>query len=293
MKKKLKIKKLNLIIIILSIILSTIIIINIPTIITLVKNTELTSEEKILNKKLKQLNNIDKKIKYFNYNKIDRYLDYKKKNKKLSNKQIVINVNINLDQEPYKNTTETTYLHKNYILVNKYHHLSEHYIPNNLEQINSIYTKGNVTLTKEAKDSFEKMAEAAIKDNLSIIAFSGYRDYTYQKNLYNKYVEQDSKEKADTYSARPGYSEHQTGLTVDIYNGTIDYNKFDQTKEYQWLQENAHKYGFILRYPQDKEQETLYQYEPWHYRYVGIDIATYIKKHNISFEEYYVTNIEN
>ena len=82
------------------------------------------------------------------------------------------------------------------------------------------------------------------------------------------------------------------GLSIDIYNGIDDYNNFEQTKEFKWLKDNAHKYGFILRYPKNKELETQYQYESWHYRYVGIDIATYIKKHNISFDEYYVQNIE-
>lgn len=288
MKRKLKIKKLNLIIIILSLILCSILIINT---VSLFQNKQ-SPEEIELNKKLKKLNNIDKKIKYFNYNKIDRYIAYKNKNKTLSNKKVITHVNIGIDQPPYKNSIETTYLNKIYILVNKYNHLSEQYIPKDLELVSNEYSTGNVQLVKEAKNQFEIMSSTAKKENLNVIAFSGYRDYTYQKNLYNTYLQKDSQEKVDTYSARAGYSEHQTGLSVDIYNGIDDYNTFEQTKEFKWLKDNAHKYGFILRYPKNKELETQYQYESWHYRYVGIDIATYIKKHNISFDEYYVQNIE-
>ena len=288
MKRKLKIKKLNLIIIILSLILCSILIINT---VSLFQNKQ-SPEEIELNKKLKKLNNIDKKIKYFNYNKIDRYIAYKNKNKTLSNKKVITHVNIGIDQPPYKNSIETTYLNKIYILVNKYNHLSEQYIPKDLELVSNEYSTGNVQLVKEAKNQFEIMSSTAKKENLNVIAFSGYRDYTYQKNLYNTYLQKDSQEKVDTYSARAGYSEHQTGLSVDIYNGIDDYNNFEETKEFKWLKDNAHKYGFILRYPKNKELETQYQYESWHYRYVGIDIATYIKKHNISFDEYYVQNIE-
>ena len=288
MKRKLKIKKLNLIIIILSLILCSILIINT---VSLFQNKQ-SPEEIELNKKLKKLNNIDKKIKYFNYNKIDRYIAYKNKNKTLSNKKVITHVNIGIDQPPYKNSIETTYLNKIYILVNKYNHLSEQYIPKDLELVSNEHSTGNVQLVKEAKNQFEIMSSSAKKENLNVIAFSGYRDYTYQKNLYNTYLQKDSQEKVDTYSARAGYSEHQTGLSVDIYNGIYDYNNFEQTKEFKWLKDNAHKYGFILRYPKNKELETQYQYESWHYRYVGIDSATYIKKHNISFDEYYVQNIE-
>lgn len=285
---KRKINKLNLIILILSIILITILSIIIINIIT---KPKLTNEEKELHKKLEILNNIDKKITYFNYNKIDRYIKYKEKNKKLSNKKIVLYVNINLDKEPYKDAKETTYLYKNYILLNKYNLVSKSYKPNNLTQVNTEYAKENLLLTEETTNSFIRMAEAAKKENLTLYAVSGYRDYNYQKNLYEKYYSIDG-EKANEYSSKPGHSEHHTGLAIDISNKNTSYEEFDKTEEFKWMQKNAHKYGFILRYPKDKTNETLYQYEPWHYRYVGIEISTYIKKHNISFEEYYVKNIE-
>ena len=288
MIKKRKLNKLNLIILILSIILITIISI---ILINIISKPKLSKEEKELQKKLEILNNIDQKINYFNYNNIDRYIEYKKQNKKLSNKKIVLYVNINLDKKPYKDAKETTYLYKNYILLNKYNLVSKSYKPKNLVQVSTEYAKENILLTEETKNQFILMAEAAKKENLTLYAVSGYRDYNYQKNLYDKYYSID-KEKANEYSSKPGHSEHHTGLAIDISNKTTSYEEFDKTEEFKWMQENAHKYGFILRYPKDKTNETLYQYEPWHYRYVGIKISTYIKKHNISFEEYYVKHIE-
>ena len=285
---KRKLNKLNLTILILSIILIIILSIIIINIIT---KPKLTKEEKLLQEKLEILNNVDQKINYFNYNNIDRYIEYKKKNKKLSNKKIVLYVNINLDKEPYKDAKETTYLYKNYILLNKYNLVSKSYKPKNLVQVSTEYAKENILLTEEANNQFILMAEAAKKENLTLYAISGYRDYTYQENLYNNYYSIDGN-KANEYSSKPGHSEHHTGLAIDISNKTTSYEEFDKTEEFKWMQENAHKYGFILRYPEDKTNETLYQYEPWHYRYVGIKISTYIKKHNISFEEYYVKHIE-
>jgi len=122
---------------------------------------------------------------------------------------------------------------------------------------------------------------------------STYRSYDYQVDLYNRYVKEDGKNAADTYSGRPGHSEHQTGLAVDVFNNKETYTNFEKTKEFTWMQNHAHEYGFILRFPKDKVNETGYEYESWHYRYVGKKIAKYIKENNISFEEYYATKIKS
>lgn len=241
--------------------------------------------------KLEKLNNIDQKINYFNYDYIDRYIKYKKENKDLDIKQIITEVNIGLDNPYYTNTQPSKDLNKSYILVNKYNYLDKNYVPENLEEINTQYARDGMKLVNYAKEAFEKLAKDAKKEDLSIIAMSTYRSYNYQLNLYNRYVKEDGKEAADTYSGRPGFSEHQSGLAVDVYNGKEDYTNFENTKEFKWMQENAHKYGFILRFPEDKTKQTGYEYESWHYRYVGIKTATYIHKHNLSFEEYYVQKI--
>ena len=258
--------------------------------ITKKEETKTPTEEE---KKLETLDNINKKLDYFNMDYLDRYLSYKDKNPNLSNEQIVLNVNMNLDNEFYTNTKETKYLNTTYILVNKYYYLPEDYVPNNLESISSKYSIGGMKLVKEAKDAFEEMAKDALSDGMKIIAMSSYRSYEYQVNLYNKYEKQDGKEAADTYSARAGFSEHQSGLCLDVYDGEISYTSFEKTNEFKWMEKNAYKYGFILRFPKDKTNETGYKYESWHYRYVGKEIAKYIYDNNISFEEYYVRFIEN
>lgn len=243
--------------------------------------------------KLKKLDNIDKEIDYFNMNYLDRYVLYKEKNYEMPTKQVIKNVNMNLDKEFYTNTIKTKNLNTEIILVNKYYYLDSKYVPDNLETISTRYALSNMKMVNTAKTAFEEMASTAKKENLNIIAMSTYRSYDYQVNLYNKYVKTDGKEQADTYSGRPGHSEHQTGLAVDVYNGKENYTNFEKTKEFTWMQENAYKYGFILRFPKDKEQQTGYTYESWHYRYVGKEIASYINEHDISYEEYYATIIKD
>ncbi len=200
---------------------------------------------------------------------------------------------MNLDLEEYKNTEEAKYQNTEKILVNKHYYLTKNYVPKNLENISTKYALSGMKLVKKAKESFEQMAKDAEKQDLTIVAMSSYRSYNYQVNLYNRYVKQDGKEKADTYSGRAGHSEHQTGLAIDVYNKETNYTNFEKTDEFKWMQKHAQDYGFILRFPKGKEKETGYQYESWHYRYVGVEIAKYIKNNNISFEEYYATKIKD
>ena len=130
------------------------------------------------------------------------------------------------------------------------------------------------------------------KENLNIRIISAYRSYDYQESLYERYLKTDKQEIVDTYSARPGFSEHHTGLAIDVDNEKLGFDKFYLTKEFNWMQNNAYKYGFILRYPKDKEYLTGYSYESWHYRYVGLEIAKYIQENNITFDEYYAYYLE-
>lgn len=133
--------------------------------------------------------------------------------------------------------------------------------------------------------NFNTMKNAASKDNISLRVVSGFRSYNTQATLYNNYVKQDGKANADTYSARPGHSEHQTGLAADINSAS---DSFNNTKEAKWLNENCYKYGFIIRYPKGKEKETGYMYESWHIRYVGVELATKLYNNGnwITLEEY-------
>ena len=116
---------------------------------------------------------------------------------------------------------------------------------------------------------------------------SAYRSYEKQETIYNRYVQNDGQKQADTYSARPGYSEHQTGYAFDIRDYPYTNEDYSKTKSFTWVSKNAYKYGFILRFPEGKEHITGYQYESWHYRYCGVECATYIHNHDLTFEEYY------
>ena len=138
-------------------------------------------------------------------------------------------------------------------------------------------------LSKEASDAFEEMKADALKDDIELWIQSGYRSYSLQEELYNRYVEEDGKQKADTYSARPGHSEHQTGLAMDL--NIID-SSFEGTPEAIWIEENAYKYGFIIRYPKGKEKITGYMYEPWHLRYLGKETAKKVYESGLTLEEY-------
>lgn len=174
----------------------------------------------------------------------------------------------------------------NLVLVNKFNRLDDRYIPSDLEKINLAYANNYKYLRSVAKNSFEIMSSEAKKLGLEIVAVSAFRSYRYQKDLYEYYVKEKGLEYADKASARPGHSEHQTGLTLDVMGENGDYNLFEETKEFRWLKDNAYKYGFILRYPKGKEHITGFKYEPWHYRYVGSDIALEIYENNLTLEEY-------
>ncbi|MBE6149209.1 MAG: D-alanyl-D-alanine carboxypeptidase family protein [Firmicutes bacterium] len=172
------------------------------------------------------------------------------------------------------------------VLVNKNNKLDKYYVPKDLETISNKFSYDNKKLRKVAKEAFEKLSYDASLFGYRIIATSAYRDYNYQSNLFNNYVKEKGIEYALMCSAKEGHSEHQTGLAIDVEGSNLDYDDFENSKEFNWMITNAHKYGFILRYPKGKEDITGFKYEPWHYRYVGIDEATYIYNNKITLEEY-------
>ena len=143
---------------------------------------------------------------------------------------------------------------------------------------------GSGDLTPECAAAFNELVAAAAADGIEIFLLSGFRSYETQTGLYNRYVARDGQAAADTYSARPGHSEHQTGLALDV--NSISYS-FADTAEGQWLAANAHKYGFIIRYGKDKQSVTGYAYEPWHIRYLGKGMAAAVYESGLSLEEYF------
>ncbi len=222
---------------------------------------------------------------YFKSENLVRYIDYSKKN----NSDVVDTVtyvNMDLDYDFYTNIKEVEKPDDLLVTVNKYNQLPSDYEPSNLVLIDSSCSTGNNYIRSEAKIPFETLCNDIKKEGLFVKAMSTYRSYKTQNSIYNGYVNRNGVEEADTYSARPGHSEHQTGLAIDVMNNTTSYTNFGSTKEYKWMQENAHKYGFILSYPSDKVSITGYVSEPWHYRYVGVELATYLHENNLTLDEY-------
>lgn len=156
-------------------------------------------------------------------------------------------------------------------------------IANKTYSLPSDYGSG---LTSATKTNFDVMKKSASNDGINIYISSGFRSYSKQKTIYNNYVKNDGRVEADTYSARPGHSEHQSGLSFDV---NIVNDSFAGTKEAIWLDENCYKFGFILRYPKGKSDETGYKYEPWHFRYVGEELAGILYNNGnwISMEDYF------
>lgn len=177
-------------------------------------------------------------------------------------------------------------------VVNKEYGLPEDYKPEDLVVPNVPFSFSGTLeksyLHKEAAEALEKLFDLAKKEGIQLNAVSGFRSYDYQKNLYANNVKRKGQEHTDRFSAKPGHSEHQTGLTMDVSSKSANNElelTFANTKEGKWLKENAHRAGFIIRYPKGKESITGYEYEPWHIRYVG-DIAESIYKKKLTLEEY-------
>lgn len=165
----------------------------------------------------------------------------------------------------------------------KYYFLNENYTPSSTVLINPAYTLNNkeVNILTEVKPKLESMIFAASSSNVKIIVHSGYRSFAEQKGLKSAYTRTYGITKSNQFSADQGYSEHQLGTTVDITDGKSGLSiSFDKTKIFEWLQNNAHKYGFILSY---NKNNVYYQYEPWHWRYVGVELATYMHDNNLNF----------
>lgn len=169
---------------------------------------------------------------------------------------------------PSASGVEPTYI-QGILVVNKTYALPSTYAPGDLEPI--------------VKSQFAVMQKDAAALGLNLYISSGYRSYDYQKRIYNNNVAAYGVEKTDTFSARPGHSEHQTGLAFDL--NTIN-DAFALTPESDWVKEHAHEYGFIVRYPEGKSDITGYKYEPWHLRYLGVDTATAVYQSGLTLEEY-------
>lgn len=190
----------------------------------------------------------------------------------------------NINPKKVINTVNEDYT----ILVNKTNVLRSNYTPKNLVKLNIEFLSDTSNearcMEKKAADSLEDLVATAKKENIILIGSSAYRSYKSQLRILKEETDKKGVDYADKYVAKPGQSEHQSGLAIDVTNRVRCFDK--TSKEAQWLANNAYKFGFILRYPDGKENITGYNYEPWHIRYVGKDIAKEIYMKNITLEEY-------
>lgn len=180
------------------------------------------------------------------------------------------------------------------VLVNRVYPLPSDYVPLNLVvpdvKFSFSYLNDKRKMRKVAATALEKLFKAAQEKKLELVGVSGYRSYARQKEIYDRNILTRGQSATDTVSAKPGSSEHQTGLTIDVSAQSVNYRldqSFGDTKEGQWLAKNAHLYGFIIRYPYGKTEVTGYSYEPWHIRFVGVAVATYLYNNDLTMEEYY------
>lgn len=177
------------------------------------------------------------------------------------------------------------------VLVNKTHPLSSGYVPERLVYPQVVAPdKSKTMMTPEAAKALEKLFKEAQAEGIELAAISGYRSYSRQEAIFASNIQKyGSAEAANQFSARPGQSEHQTGLAMDVSSASMNYTlqqAFQDTREGQWLKANAAQFGFIIRYPKGKEDITGYQFEPWHIRYVGQSTATAVSSSGLTLEEY-------
>lgn len=232
--------------------------------------------------------------KYYIEKNLDNYLTYQKENPEKSSYDIVAIINVHANLDWYEETQEADITKGNLLLVNKFYQLNESYTPDNITNIKNWYCHGEQKGTKEAYDAFINMYNEALKSEIKIFINSSYRNYQSQEAIYNQLKTTYGSKRADSQAARPGHSEHETGLAFDVFtekNSSTE--NFKDSNAYAWLQEHAHEFGFIERYPENKEYLTGYAFEAWHWRYVGKETATQIHEEQITFDEYYAYYIEN
>lgn len=220
-------------------------------------------------------------VDYFKEENFDRYKAYFNGNYE----KTILYVNIGLDKEDYTDVKiDDTF--SNTMIVNKYNRVSENFVPLDLTKISDACSVDyDNYLSKDAAVAFEEMCIAAKKDGYKILANSTYRTYKDQQDTWDKYLNLYGQSYNDRYVTKTGFSEHHTGLAVDVKSANS--NVFKQSKEYNWMVENSYKYGFIHRYQESKVEITGIASEAWHFRYVGVDVATYMYENNLCFEEYY------
>lgn len=224
------------------------------------------------------------RIPFYKEELLERYHAYQIIAPDLSLEDIVTHVNMGIDKDFFENdpiqVSDPGALD---VLVNKFYKLPEGWEPANLVLVNP---NREQYLNERAAKAFYTFQEACKKQGFNITVYSGYRSIEYQNELYNRMLAINGEEQTNKYIARPGHSEHATGLSIDISIDGIYYEDIENSPHYQWFRDNLSDYGFILRYPEDKEHLTGYHYESWHIRYLGTDLAKKVEASGLTYDEY-------
>jgi LAS superfamily LD-carboxypeptidase LdcB len=245
----------------------------------------------LANDYIKELGSILKDDYYIKAN-LERYISYANDSEDTSAGEVVALVNTDNDKGFYENIEQTDTAEGKLMIVNKHYGLTSNYVPDDLVTVAATYAYEGISLSQEAYTAVISLFKAAKSAGYTLIIDTGYRSYQRQQDAYDRWLSREDEESADAYVAHAGHSEHQTGLAFNLQVLPNDYDEFATTAAYTWLVNNAHKYGFILRYPEGKEAITGFKYESSHFRYVGVDVATEIKDLNITFDEYYAFNLK-
>jgi D-alanyl-D-alanine carboxypeptidase len=218
---------------------------------------------------------------FYDETRLDRYLLYEADHPELSPDDVVWRVDMDIDKPFYEDPTEITDTDSEQTLVNKHFKFPDDFVPAELVSLS-----GDYRVTPATKEAYEHLRADAVAAGISVRAASAYRSIEYQVNLYARYMNDDPNN-ADNYSARPGFSEHHTGRTIDLVGPSGTLRGFVGTKEAEWVRENAWKYGFIVRYTPENEDVTGYESEPWHITYISTEAAVIMRDSDIgSLEEY-------
>lgn len=227
---------------------------------------------------------------YYREDNDKRYVRYKLNHNALSWEDVITHVEIGLDLTYYSKVNKVSCPDRITVLVNKYCQLPRDYIPGDLEMIAPDYNETTLLLRHSAREYFEMMCHDARQEGIFLKAISTFRSFLYQNQVYYRNWNEDIplihyQTERDKVSARAGHSEHQTGLAVDINDLE---ETFADTSEGIWLAEHSCNYGFILRYPKGKEYITGYNYEPWHFRYIGTLLAGKLYQSGLTYDEFFV-----
>lgn len=234
-------------------------------------------------------------LSYYKKNNLSRYKNYKKNHQKTSQEEVVTLVNMQRDYDFYQKIIRQNHPDDVNTLVNKYYQLDSAYEPADLVKINDTNNNYGAKYSKHTARSivyndFQALKKACQKQGFELYVCSGYRSTSWQDEIYHHMVETYDQETADKTCSRPGHSEHTTGLGLDIALDNYQFEDIRKHPHYSWFLKQLSDYGFIIRYPENKENLTGYEYEPWHIRYLCKELAKKLEKIGLTYDEFYARN---